>query len=47
MLFLAAFINYIDRAALSIAAPYIPKEFNLILWALWQFIGVGKLRLLF
>jgi len=29
MLFLAAFINYIDRAALSIAAPYISKEFNL------------------
>lgn len=29
MLFIAAFINYIDRAALSIAAPYISKEFNL------------------
>ncbi len=29
MLFFAAFINYIDRAALSIAAPYISKEFNL------------------
>lgn len=29
MLFCAAFINYVDRAALSIAAPYITKEFNL------------------
>ncbi|MBU2702778.1 ACS family hexuronate transporter-like MFS transporter [Sporomusaceae bacterium BoRhaA] len=29
MLFFAAFINYIDRAALSIAAPYISNEFHL------------------
>ncbi|MDU2063507.1 MAG: MFS transporter [Sporomusaceae bacterium] len=29
MLFFAAFINYVDRAALSIAAPHISKEFNL------------------
>lgn len=29
MLFCAAFINYIDRAALSIAAPYITQEFHL------------------
>jgi len=29
MLFSAAFINYVDRAALSIAAPYISQEFNL------------------
>jgi sugar phosphate permease len=29
MLFLTGFINYIDRAALSIAAPYISKDFNL------------------
>lgn len=29
MLFTAAFINYIDRAALSIAAPYISTEFHL------------------
>lgn len=29
MLFLAAFINYVDRAALSIAAPFISKEFHL------------------
>jgi ACS family hexuronate transporter-like MFS transporter len=29
MLFVASFINYIDRAALSIAAPYISKEFHL------------------
>lgn len=29
LLFLAALINYVDRAALSIAAPYISKEFNL------------------
>jgi ACS family hexuronate transporter-like MFS transporter len=29
LLFLAAFINYIDRAALSIAAPFISKEFEL------------------
>ena len=29
MLFTAAFINYVDRAALSIAAPFIAKEFQL------------------
>lgn len=29
LLFCAAFINYVDRAALSIAAPYISEEFNL------------------
>ncbi len=29
MLFLASFINYIDRAALPIAAPFISKEFHL------------------
>ncbi|WP_427112892.1 MFS transporter [Megasphaera sueciensis] len=29
MLFIASFINYIDRAALSIVAPYVSKEFNL------------------
>ena len=29
MLFVASFINYIDRAALSIAAPYISREFHL------------------
>lgn len=29
LLFFAAFINYVDRAALSIAAPFISKEYNL------------------
>ncbi|MDR3592487.1 MAG: MFS transporter [Negativicutes bacterium] len=29
LLFFAAFINYVDRAALSIAAPFISKEYHL------------------
>jgi len=29
LLFFAAFINYVDRAALSIAAPFIAKEYHL------------------
>jgi ACS family hexuronate transporter-like MFS transporter len=29
LLFLASFINYVDRASLSVAAPFISKEFHL------------------